>query len=178
MMNRQRPQPRQPRTLHADRNCRRRAARWSGKPRRWVCTEQTNGSPPRAPCFARSAFHDARSANVAPSHQSGTRREAPPFVVPRRSRKCGRVTSTSTSSNCRFAIYETRSPQHHARRTITKLRWTFVDRAARGARSAMTAASSRRVKRRVWSRFQVESAGMVASGFEDWKPRSLTARSS
>jgi hypothetical protein len=111
-----------PSTLQADRNLRRRAARWSCNPRRWACTEQTNGSPPRAPCFARSAFHAARSAKVAPSHQSGTRREFPPFVVPRRSRRCGRVTSTTTSSNCRFAISDTRSPQQHARRTTTRLR--------------------------------------------------------
>jgi hypothetical protein len=124
-----------PSTLHADKNRRRKAARWSCKPCRWACTEQTKGSGPRAPCFARSAFHAARSANVEPSHQSGTRRECPPLVVPRRRRKCGRVTSTTTSSNCRFAISETRRPQQHARRTITRLRCTFAEQAARGARS-------------------------------------------
>jgi hypothetical protein len=158
-----------PSTLQADRNRRRRAARWSGKPCRWAWTEHTKGSAPWAPCFVRSAFHAARSAKVDPSHQSGTRREFPPFVVPRRRRRCGRVTSTTTSSNCRFAISDTRRPQQHARRTITRLRWTFAERAARGARSARTAASSRRVRRRVWSRFQVESAGMVTSGFEGGK---------
>jgi hypothetical protein len=33
----------------------------------------------------------------------------PTLVVPRRSRKCGRVTLTTTWSSCRFAISETRS---------------------------------------------------------------------
>jgi hypothetical protein len=121
------------------------------------------------PCFTRATFHAARSANVEPSHKNVTHRKRPPLVVPHRSRKCGRVTSTTTSSNCRFAISETRRPQQHARRTITRLRWTFAERAARGARSARTAASSRRGRRRVWSRFQVESPGMVASGFEEGK---------
>jgi hypothetical protein len=88
-----------PKNLQAVRNLRRSAARCSGLPSRCDCTEQTNGSLPRAPCSKRSPFHVWRSANVPASHQRGTHRARRPLVISRRSRRCGRWTSITTSSS-------------------------------------------------------------------------------
>jgi hypothetical protein len=163
-----------PSTLHADRNRRRSAARCSGIPCRFACTEHTNGSVPRAPSFARLRFHATRSSNVPASHQSGTHRAFFPLVICLRSRRCGRCTSTTTSSSCKPAISETRRPQQHARRTMIRLRWTLAKRSAFAAKSARMVASSRRVKRRVGSRFQVDRAGMGALRQRGWGHATVT----
>ena len=113
-----------------------------------------NGSAPLAPCSHRRVFHATKSANVPLSHQSGTRRGLWPLVASPRRRRCGRETSTITSSSCNSAISETRNPQQQERRTMIRLRWLLSEWRALRAPSARTVVNSRRVRRRVWSRFQ------------------------
>jgi hypothetical protein len=150
-----------PSALHAVRNLLRNAALCSGSPRRCDCIEQTNGSVPRALCSARSVFQAFRSASVPASHHNGTHRERLPLVISRRSRRCGRWRSSATSSSCRPAISETRSPQQQAKRTTTRLRRSLAERAARVDKSDRTVANSRRVSNRVGSRFHGAIAGMT-----------------
>ncbi len=101
----------------------------------------------------------SKSSSVPASHQSGTIRVFLPFVVSRRSRRCGRATSTTTSPSCRPAISETRSPQQHASRTMVRFRHAFADRMAFCLASARTEASSRRVA--TFARLRFDIRGML-----------------